>query len=340
MAKAMHGSEEVRMKKIGIIGTGSYLPEKVMTNHDIEKFLDTSDEWIYTRTGIKERRIADKSAAASDLARSACQRAMETAGVKSDDIDLIILATITPDTHCPAGANWLEAKLDCRKAVSFDVTAACSGFIFALHLADKLIRCGTNRVALVCASEIMTRTVDWQERESCILWGDGAGAVVLTETETGHQVVSTHIHTDGAAGDTLLMPGGGSLTTPISYESVDKKLHFLKMIEANKSFKVAVGRFAEAAEEAAASGGYAMKDIDVIIPHQANIRIIQGMAKKLQVPMAKVYMTIERYGNISSATVPIALDEAVRNGTIVKGKRVVLTAFGGGLTWASSLIEW
>ncbi|MGD0232193.1 MAG: beta-ketoacyl-ACP synthase III [Syntrophorhabdales bacterium] len=328
------------MKRIGVVGTGSYVPEKILSNHDIEKFLDTSDEWIYTRTGIRERRIADKGTATSDLAKIACERAMETAGVKGDDIDLIILATITPDTHCPAGANWLEAKLHCQKAVSFDITAACSGFIFALHVADKLIRAGANKTALVCAGEIMTRTVNWEERESCILWGDGAGAVVLTETASGHDVLSTHIHTDGANGDTLLMPGGGSLTTPISHESVDKKLHFLKMIEANKSFKVAVGRFADAAEEAAASHGYTMDDIDVIIPHQANIRIIQGVAKKLKVSMDKVYMTIERFGNISSATVPIALDEAVRDGTITSGKRVVLTAFGGGLTWGSSLIEW
>ncbi len=328
------------MERIAIIGTGSYVPEKVLSNHDIEKFLDTSDEWIYTRTGVRERRVADKSEATSDLAKIACQRAMETAGVKKDDIDLIVLATITPDTHCPAGANWLEAKLGCDKAVSFDVSAACSGFIFALHLADKLIRSGANKMALVVAGEIMTRVVDWKERESCILWGDGAGAVVLTKTEAGHEVVSTHVHTDGANGDTLLMPGGGSLTTPISYESVDKKLHFLKMIEANKSFKVAVSRFADAAEEAAAAGDYGMDDIDVIIPHQANIRIIQGMAKKLKVSMGKVYTTIDRYGNISSATVPIALDEAVKDGTISAGKRVVLTAFGGGLTWASSLVKW
>jgi 3-oxoacyl-[acyl-carrier-protein] synthase-3 len=328
------------MKNTGIIGTGSYVPEKVLTNSDIEKFLDTSDEWIYTRTGIRERHVAAKDQATSDLAKIACERAMQVAGVKPDDIDLIVLATITPDTHCPAGANWLESKLKCRKAVSFDLTAACSGFIFGLHVADRLIKSGSNKMALVCAGEIMTRTVNWEERESCILWGDGAGAVVLAETDSGHRLVSTSVHTDGAGGETLLMPGGGSLTTPISHESVDKKLHFLRMIEANKSFKVAVGRFAEAAEEAAASKDYTMKDIDVIIPHQANIRIIQGMAKKLQVPMQKVYMTIERFGNISSATVPIALDEAVKDGTVSPGKHVVLTAFGGGLTWAGSLIEW
>ena len=328
------------MKKTAIVGTGSYLPEHIMTNFDIEKFLDTSDEWIYTRTGIKARRIADKNHATSDLCKVACERAMEVAGVKAADIDLIILATITPDTHCPAGANWLEAKLGCEKAVSFDVTAACSGFLFALHVADKMIKSGANKTVLVVAGEIMSRVVNWKERESCILWGDGAGAAVVTETDGGAQILSTHVHTDGANGDTLLMPGGGSRTTPISYESVDKGLHFLKMIEANKSFKVAVNRFAEASEEAAAFSGYTIKDVDLIIPHQANLRILQGVAKKLAVPIEKLYMTIERYGNISSATVPIALDEAVRDGTIKNGSLVLLTAFGGGLTWGSSLIRW
>jgi len=330
----------LKMKRVGIIGTGSYVPERVMTNFDIQKFLDTSDEWIYTRTGIKERRIADKDAATSDLCVEACNRAMEMAGVKPDDIDLVILGTITPDTHCPAGANWLEAKLKCRKAVSFDVTAACSGFIFCLHVAEKMIQAGANKMALVVAGEIMSRVVNWQERESCILWGDGAGAAIITETDKGAHILSTHIHTDGAGGETLLMPGGGSKTTPISHESVDKGLHFLKMIEANKSFKVAVNRFVEACEEAVKKNGYKIDDVDVIIPHQANLRIIQGMAKKLGIPMEKVYMTIEKYGNISSATVPIALDEAVRDGTITKGKLALLTAFGGGLTWASSLIRW
>lgn len=328
------------MKRTAIVGTGSYVPDHIMTNFDIEKFLDTTDEWIYTRTGIKARRIADKDQATSDLCKVACERAMEAAGMTAADIDLIILATITPDTHCPAGSNWLEAKLGCTNAVSFDVTAACSGFLFALHVADKFIKSGANKNVLVVAGEIMSRVVNWKERESCILWGDGAGAAVVTESDNGAQILSTHIHTDGAAGDTLLMPGGGSKTTPISYESVDKGLHFLKMIEANKSFKVAVTRFAEASEEAAAFSGYTVHDADIIIPHQANLRILQGMAKKLAVPMEKIYMTIEKYGNISSATVPIALDEAVRDGTIKKDSLVLLTAFGGGLTWGSSLIRW
>ena len=326
--------------RIGIAGTGSYLPPKVLTNFDIEKFLDTSDEWIYTRTGIKERRIAEPGVGVSELCKMAGERAMEMAGVKPSDIDLIVLGTITPDTHCPAGANWLEAKLGCDNAVSFDVTAACTGFIFSLHVALALIKAGMNKKALVVAGEIMSRTVNWKESESCILWGDGAGAVVITETASGAEVLSTHIHTDGKNGSELLMPGGGSITTPISHESVDKGLHFLKMINANTSLRTAVNHFAEAALEAVRQNGYAVEDVDLIIPHQANIRIIEGVARKLKVPMEKVYTTIEKYGNISSATVPIALDEAVRAGTITKGKLVCLTAFGGGLTWGSSLIRW
>jgi 3-oxoacyl-[acyl-carrier-protein] synthase-3 len=328
------------MKRVGIIGTGSYLPEKIMTNFDIAKFLDTTDEWIYTRTGIKARRIAEPGMGVSSLCKGACEKAMDAAGVKPSDIDLIVLGTITPDTCCPAGANWLEAKLGCDNAVSFDVTAACTGFIFSLHVARAMIEAGMNKTALVVAGEIMSRTVNWQERESCILWGDGAGAVVLTETDQGAQVLSTHIHTDGKNGDNLLMPGGGSLTTPISHESVDKGLHFLKMIGANTSLRVAANHFAAAAEEAMAANGYTIHDADVIIPHQANVRIIEAMARRLKVPMEKVYLTIEKYGNISSATVPIALDEAVRNGTIAKGNLVVLTAFGGGFTWGGSLIRW
>lgn len=329
------------MKRIGIVGTGSYVPEKVLTNFDLENILDTSDEWIYTRTGIKERRVAAPDQAASDLAKIASERALEAAGMKPEEIELIIMATITPDTHCPAGANWLEGKLGAVNAVSMDITAACTGFIFALSVAEQYLKNGTFKNALVVASEVMTRTVDWTDRTSCILWGDGAGAVVLKEVdEEDRGILSIHIHTDGANGDSLLLPGGGSKTTPISHESVDKKLHYLKMIEANHSFKIAVKKFADACEEALNYNGITIDQVDLIIPHQANLRIIQGMAKRLGVPMNKVYVNIERYGNMSSATVPVALDEAVRSGRIKKGNLVLLTAFGGGLTWGSALIKW
>jgi 3-oxoacyl-[acyl-carrier-protein] synthase-3 len=328
------------MKRVGIIGTGSYLPEKVLSNFDLEKILDTSDEWITTRTGIRERRVAQDAEAASDLAQVACERALMDAGIPPEEVELIVMATITPDTHCPAGANWLEAKLGAVNAVSFDITAACTGFIFALSVAEQYIKTGIYHNALVVASEIMTRTLDWTDRETCILWGDGSGAAVLTEVENDRGILSTHLHTDGAGGDTLLMPGGGSKTTPISHESVDKKLHTLNMIEGNRSFKVAVRRFSEACEEALYHNDLTMDDVKVIIPHQANLRILQGMAKQLDISMDQVYVNIEKYGNISSATIPIALDEAVRDGTIQPGDLVLLTAFGGGLTWGSALIRW
>ncbi len=340
-------------KRIGILGTGSFVPERIVSNSDLEKILNTNDEWIYKRTGIKERRIAAPNVNASDLAKEASLRAMEMAGVSAEDLDLIIMTTMTPDTCCPAGANWLEAKLGAERAVSFDVTAACCGFVFGLSVAEQYLKSGTFKTALVAAVEIMSRTVDWTDRESCILWGDGAGAAVLRGfdhsgkkeplRENGKEIgeiLSVHIHTDGANGENLLLPGGGSKTTPISYESVDKKLHTLRMIKANESVRVAVKRFAEAAEEAASFNGVHISDVKWIVPHQANLRILQLMAKRLEVPLEKVYLTIERFGNISSATIPIALDEAVRNGSIEKGDLIILTGFGGGLTWGSSLIRW
>lgn len=330
----------VEMKRVGIIGTGSYLPERVLSNFDLEKFLNTNDEWIMTRTGIRERRVAARDEAASDLAKEASERALAAARLSSEQIELIVMATVTPDTQCPAGANWLEAKLGAVNAVSFDITAACSGFIFALSVAEQYIKNGTYRNALVVASEVMTRTLDWTDRETCILWGDGAGAAVLADSADGGEILSIHIHTDGANGENLLLPGGGSKTTPISFASVVQRCHYLDMIGANQSVKVAVRRFAEACEEAVAYNGVALEDVKVIIPHQANIRILEGMAKRLGCPMEKIYLTIERYGNISSATVPIALDEAVRDGTVERGDLVLLTAFGGGLTWGSALIRW
>jgi 3-oxoacyl-[acyl-carrier-protein] synthase-3 len=337
-------------RRIGILGTGSYVPERVLSNFDLEKILDTNDEWIYKRTGIRERRIADPDTNASDLAKEASIRALEMAGISASEVDLIIMTTMTPDTACPSGANWLEAKLGANRAVSFDVTAACSGFIFGLSVAEQYLKNGTYKTALVASVEIMSRTLDWTDRESCILWGDGAGSVILKAFEdtserlnlgnSFSEVLSVHIHTDGANGENLLLPGGGSKTTPISYESVDKKLHTLRMIKANESVRVAVKRFAEAAEEAASFNGINVSDVKWIIPHQANLRMLQQVAKRLNVPIEKIYLTIEKYGNISSATIPIALDEAVRNGSIKKGDLIILTAFGGGLTWGSSLIRW
>jgi 3-oxoacyl-[acyl-carrier-protein] synthase-3 len=312
----------------------------VLTNYDLENSLCTNHEWIVKRTGVSERRIAAPDQAASDLAYQASLRALEAAGMSIDDIPLIIVATITPDTHCPSAANWLQAKLGATRAVTFDVTAACSGFIFALNVAEQYLKAGFCDNVLVVASEVMSRVLDWKDRTTCILWGDGAGAVILKREEGDHQLLSSHIHTDGANGQNLLMPGGGSKTTPISYESVDKGLHTLKMIEASASVRVAVKYFAEACFEAIEYNGVEMNQVDWVIPHQANLRMLYAVAKRIEVPEEKLYITVQKYGNISSASIPIAFDEAVRTGAIKEGHLVLLTAFGGGLTWASALIRW
>ena len=329
------------MKPIRILGTGSYVPPKRLTNVDLEKMgLDTSDEWIAQRTGVRERRMADPDVNTSDLALEASLKALEMAGLTAKDLDLIIIGTITPDTCCPAAANWLQAKLDAPQAVTFDVTAACSGFIFGLNVATQYLQTGACKYVLVVGAEIMTRTLNWKDRTTCILWGDGAGAAVLARGKQGHELLSTHVHTDGKNGQDLLLPGGGSRTTPISHESVDKGLHTLNMIEANASFRVAVRHFVECIKEAAAFNGIKVKDINWFIPHQANLRMFQSMAKSLKIPMKQFYVTLDRYGNISSASCAIALDEAVRDGSVRPGDLICMPVFGGGLTWGSALIRW
>ena len=329
------------METVRILGTGSYVPPKVLSNFDLQKMgLDTTDEWIIQRTGVRERRIAEPDVTAADLGYEASLKALDMAGMTAKDVDLIILATITPDTCCPSGANWLEAKLGAPQAVSFDVTAACSGFIFGLSVAEQYLKTGTYKNVLVVASEIMTRTLNWKDRTTCILWGDGAGAAVLAMGSEGPEILSTHIHSDGKNGQDLLMPGGGSKTTPISHESVDKGLHVLNMIEANASFRVAVRRFIESIKEAAQFNKVAVEDINWFIPHQANLRMFQSIAKTMKIPFKKFYVTLHKYGNISSASCAIALDEAVRDGSIKKNDLICLPVFGGGLTWGSALIRW
>jgi 3-oxoacyl-[acyl-carrier-protein] synthase-3 len=326
---------------VHILGTGSYLPSRVLTNSDLVRAgLDTSDEWIFQRTGVRERRIAGPDEAVSDLGTAAARKALEMAGLSSRDLDLIITATITPDTSCPSAANWIQAKLDAPQAVTFDIAAACSGFIFALDVAGQYLKNGAAGTVLVVAAEVMSRTLNWKDRRTCILWGDGAGAAVLQGVAAGHALLSTHLHTDGSNGQNLLLPGGGSQTTPISHDSVDRGLHTLAMHEASLSFRVAVRRFMESIEEAARSNRLQVADIDRLIPHQANLRMFQYISKQMGIPLEKFYLTIHKYGNISSASCAIALDEAVRDGSVRSGDRVCLPVFGGGLTWGSAMIRW
>jgi len=329
------------MKSVRILGTGSYVPPRVLTNFDLQEMgLDTTDEWIVKRTGISERRMADPEVATSDLGYEAAQKALTAAGISAVDIDLIIMATITPDTCCPAASNWLQAKLNAPRAFSFDIAAACSGFIFGLNTAAQYLHSRTCRHVLVVAAEVMSRTLNWQDRSSCILWGDGAGAAVLGLADKGPELLSTRLHTDGANGQDLLLPGGGSKTTPISHESVEKGCHYLNMIEANLSFRVAVRHFIESIREAVQQNGLIVEDVDWFVPHQANIRMFQSIAKSLHIPMEKFYITLHKYGNISSASCAIALDEAVRDGSIQPGHLICLPVFGGGLTWGSAMIRW
>lgn len=331
------------MKPVYMLGTGSYLPEKVLSNDDLSKMMDTSDEWIMKRTGIRERRMARPDQASSDLALLASRAALDESGLTAQDMDLIIMPTLTPDMCCPCGANYLQAKLDAPQALTFDITAACSGFVFGMLVAKQFIQNGHSTHALIAAAEIITRVVDYTNRSNAILWGDGSGAAVLSATNPqgkGHEILFVNGHSDGANGQSITLPGGGSLTTPITHESVEAKKHTVLLIDASNSLRVAVNHFAESCHEALNATGYGLEDVDWFVPHQANIRIIQALSKKLGVGMDRFYMTIEKYGNTSAPSVAYSLDEAARTGAIKRGQLVMLTVFGGGLTWASALIRW
>jgi 3-oxoacyl-[acyl-carrier-protein] synthase-3 len=326
------------MAGIRVAGTGYYVPEKILTNVDLEKTLDTSDEWIVKRTGISQRRVAKPEQATSDLALPAARMALQAAGITAQELDFIIFGTISPDYACPSAACFLEAKLGADKAVSFDTTAACSGFIFALDVGRRFVLTGGQNV-LVVAGEVMTRMQDWTDRNNCILWGDGAGAVVLQPGDAKPQLLQIFTASNGADGQNLLVPSGGSLTTPISHESVDKKLHTLNMIDAASSLKTAVQYFFEAAQTVVARQGIAFNDVDWFVPHQANIRFMQALARRMGVNMDKFLITINKYGNISAASCVVTLAENVANGTIQPGHLVCMPVFGGGLTWGAALIQ-
>ena len=321
-----------------IIGTGSYLPEKVLTNAELEKIVDTSDEWIVTRTGITERRITDNGEASSTLATNAARRALEMAGVSPAELDLIIVGTVTPDMFFPSVGCLVQDALGAKKAVAFDLSAGCTGFVYGLSVADNFLKNGQFKKALVVGTENLSKVTDYQDRGTCVLLGDGSGAVVLV-AEEGHQgILSTHLHSDGSYKDLLFQPGGGSRVPP-TYESIDERLHYLKM-DGNKLFKIAVKSLEDVVLEAIAHNNIKDSDIDLLIPHQANLRIIQAIAKRLNLPEEKVFVNIHKYGNTSSASIPIALDEANREGRIQEGNLLLLNAFGAGLTWGSALVRW
>lgn len=325
------------MKKVGIIGVGKYLPKNILTNADIEKMVDTSDEWITTRTGIKERRLVAKNEATSDLAIKASREALANAGLKSTDLDLIIVATITPDMPFPAVACILQNALGAKNAAAFDISAACAGFVYALSIAQQFIQSGTHKNALVIGAEALSTVTDWQDRGTCVLFGDGAAAAVLTEVKTGG-ILSGVFGCDGSKTDLLMIPAGGS-RMPASRTTIDSRLHYIKM-QGNEVFKLAVNIMTGAACDALKKAGLECKDVALVIPHQANMRIIAAVAKKLGLPLTKVYLNIERYGNMSSASTAVALCEAVNEGKIKKGDIVLLVAFGAGLVWGATVIKW
>ncbi len=323
-----------------ITGTGSYAPDKILTNFDIEKMVDTSDEWIKTRTGISERRIADKKEACSDLAVKASQKALKQAGIKAKDIDLILVATATPDMLFPSTACMVQLGIGAKNAFAYDLSAACSGFIYGLSVAEQYIKSERCKTILLIGSEIFSRITDWNDRSTCVLFGDGAGAIVIRAKRIGKKegILSTHLHSDGHFYNLLFVPGGGS-RMPISEKIINEKQHLIKM-KGNETFKIAVRFMVNAAKEAITYNSYTIEDVNLIIPHQANKRIIDAVAKKLHLPEEKVFVNLMKYGNTSAASIPLALDEAVREKRIKKNDIILLTAFGAGFTWGSALIKW
>ncbi len=325
--------------RCGILGTGSYLPEKVLTNHDLEKMVDTSDEWIVTRTGIRERHIAAAGQTTSDMATGAALKALADAGLQATDLDLILVATITPDMPTPAASCFVQNKLGAFQAAAFDISAACSGFIYGLTIAKSFVESGTYRRILLVGAEKLTAFTDWKDRSTCVLFGDGAGAAILGEVPEGeHEILSTYLAANGSQAELLSIPGGGSKFPPTP-ETLDQRFHYLKMA-GREVFKIAVRLMTEATLEAAKRAQVKMEQISLVIPHQANSRIMVATAEHLGLPPEKMFINIDRVGNVSSASIGIALDEALKKGRIKKGEYIALVAFGGGLTLASSVLKW
>ncbi len=324
---------EYQERHIKIVGSGFYVPDKILTNADLEKMVDTSDEWITTRTGIKERRISAPDEFTSDMCAKAGRRALKDAGLGVDDIDAIIVATSTPDTIFPSTACWTQSKLDAGHVPSFDLSAGCTGFLYGMIVSEGLILSGAARRVLLAGGETLTKITNWKDRNTCVLFGDGAGAAVLEESTDKTGMLSHYWKADGNLAELLLQPGGG-LRNPPSHEMVDQDLQYLAM-KGNEVFKHAVKRMGEAATKALKKAGLDKSDVDYLIPHQANVRIIEATGKRLKLPPEKVYVNIHKYGNASVATIPIAMHELRAGGKLTPGKNIVMVAFGAGFTWAA-----
>jgi 3-oxoacyl-[acyl-carrier-protein] synthase-3 len=332
-------SESKSAIEVCIAGTGSYVPERILTNDELAAMVDTSDEWIVTRTGIKERRIAADGEFTSHMATKAARNALEQAGMKAEDVELIVVATITPDTPTPATACHVQQQLGASKAVAFDISAACSGFLYAMKICKRLISDGAFNNALIIGAEKLSTVTNWEDRATCVLFGDGAGAAVLRKAGPGEgAIVATEMGTDGNLTHLLEIAGGGS-ACPITGDNVGKHLNTLSM-QGKEVFKFAVNRMKEAAEKVIERAGWQPEDIACVIPHQANLRIIDAIADRLAVPNERVFVNLDKYGNTSAAAVAIALDEANRSGAFKRGDHIVLVVFGAGLTWAAAAVRW
>ena len=323
---------------VEIAATGRFLPDNVVTNFDLAKMVDTNDEWIRQRTGIVERRIAPKEMGAADMGVGASLVAMQRANIAPGEIDLIVTSTATPDRLLPSTACDIQAVLGAKNAAAYDISAACSGFIYGLEIAEGHIAAGRSEIALVVSTEKMSGIIDWTDRSTCVLFGDGAGAAIVRKAENGHGMLSSFMRSDGTLAELLWRPGGG-VRVPFDVAVLDEKSHLVKMA-GSEVFKAAVRSMAEAADQALMRAGLTGDDIDLLVPHQANIRIIEATAKYAKIPMEKVFVNVQRYGNMSSATVPVALDEAIEQGRIKKGDNVLMVAFGAGFTWGASVLRW
>jgi 3-oxoacyl-[acyl-carrier-protein] synthase-3 len=321
-----------------ITGTGMSVPRRVLTNHDLEQMVDTSDEWITTRTGIRERRIAEEGDSLSQYCIEAARGALDTAGVGAEDVDLIILATVTPDMPIPATACTIQHALGCRRAAAFDMSAGCSGFLYAQQVAKQFLITERHRHVLVIGAELLSRYIDWKDRTTCVIFADGAGAVLMSVGAPPRGVLASVLHTDGSMVDYICLPGGGVLHPP-GQAMIDQRLHYIQM-RGNETFKIAVRSIEDVCREVLEAAGLVPGDVNWFVPHQANGRIIDAVGTRMGIPTERCYVNIDRYGNTSSASIPIALDEAVRSGQIRRGDIVLMAAFGAGLTWGASVVRW